>query len=79
MVYMCWTVSGDKPGAQDEPDRSSETDASHIVELDIAGLCRCPEFGEGEDPSVPSEELHDCEHWLGYAKTERTELPDWCM
>ena len=20
MVYMCWTVSGDKPGAQDEPN-----------------------------------------------------------
>ena len=56
MVYMCWTVSGDKPGAQDEPDRSSETDASHIEELDIARLCRCPEFGE--DPSVPSDELH---------------------
>ena len=60
MVYMCRTVSGDKPGAQDEPDRSSETDASHIEEVDIVGLCRCPEFGEGlgEDPSVPSDELH---------------------
>ena len=58
MVYMCRTVSGDKPGAQDEPDRSSETDASHIEELDITGLCRCPKFGEGEDPSVPSDELH---------------------
>ena len=57
-VDMCRTVSGDKPGAQDEPDRSSETDASHIEELDIAGLCRCPEFGEGEDPSVLSDELH---------------------
>ena len=21
MVYMCWSVSGDEPGAQDEPDR----------------------------------------------------------
>ena len=50
---MCRTVSGDKPGAQDEPNRLSETDASHIEELDIAGLCR--EFGE--DPSVPSDEL----------------------
>ena len=58
MVYMCQTVSGDKPGVQNEPDRSSETDASHIEELDIAGLRRCPEFGEGEDPSVPSDELH---------------------
>ena len=38
MVYMCRTVSGDKPGAQDEPDRSSEMDASHIEEFDIAGL-----------------------------------------
>ena len=58
MVYMCRTVSGDKPGAQDKPDRSSETDASHIEELDIAGLGQCPEFGHGEDPSVPSDELH---------------------
>ena len=38
MVYMCRTVSGDKPGAQDEPDRSSKTDASHFEELDITGL-----------------------------------------
>ena len=65
MVYLCRTVSGDKPGAQDEPDRLSETDASHIEEVDIIGLCRCPEFGEGEDPSEP--------------KSERTELRDWCM
>ena len=27
MVYMCRTVSGDKPGAQDQPDRSLETDS----------------------------------------------------
>ena len=26
MVYMCRTVSGGEPGAQDEPDRSLETD-----------------------------------------------------
>ena len=58
MVNMCGTVSGDKPGALDEPDRSSETDASHIEEVDIIGLCRCPEFGEGEDPSVPRDEFN---------------------
>ena len=40
MVYMCRTVSGDKPGAQDESDRSLEMDDSHI------GLCRCPECVE---------------------------------
>ena len=35
-----------------------ETDASHIEELNITGLGRCPEFGEKKDPSVPSDELH---------------------
>ena len=54
MVYMCRTVSWDKPRAQDEPDRTSETDASHIEELDIAGS----RIRGGEDPSVPSDELH---------------------
>ena len=39
------------PRAQDEPDRTSETDASNIEELDIEGFCRCSELGE---------------HWLGY-------------
>ena len=58
MVYMCRTASGDEPGAQDEPDRSLEMDASHIEELYITGLGRCPEFGERKDPSVPSDELH---------------------
>ena len=57
MVYMCRTVSGGEPGAQDEPDRSLETDASHIEELDITGLGRCPELGERKDPLVPSDEL----------------------
>ena len=37
MVYMCRTVSGDKPGAQDEPDRSSETDASCMEDFDATG------------------------------------------
>ena len=35
MVYMCQTVSWGMPRAQDEPDRTSETDASDIEELDI--------------------------------------------
>ena len=58
IIYICRTMSKDKPGALDEPDRLSEMDASHIEEVDIIGLCQCPEFGEGEDPSVPSDELH---------------------
>ena len=58
MVYMYRTASGDKPGALDEPDRLTETDASHIEEVDIIGLCRCPEFGEREDSSVLSDQLH---------------------
>ena len=50
MVYMRRTVSGDNTGAQDEPDRLSETDASHIEEFDITGLGQCPELGKGQDP-----------------------------
>ena len=38
MVYMCQTVSWAMPRAQDEPDRTSETDPSDIGELDIAGF-----------------------------------------
>ena len=45
MVYMCRTVLGLGPGTNDE-------------ELDIAGLCRCPEIEEGEDPPVLSDTLH---------------------
>ena len=59
MVYMCRTVSWDKPRAQDKPDRTSETDASNIEELNIAGFCQCPELEEEEDPSVHSNGLHE--------------------
>ena len=45
MVYMCITVLGNGPETHDE-------------DLDIAGLCRCPEFEEGEDPPVLSDTLH---------------------
>ena len=39
MVYMCRTVLWNGPGTHDE-------------ELNIAGLCQCPEIEEGEDPPV---------------------------
>ena len=55
MVSMCRTVSWVTPRAQDEPDGTSETDASNIEELDIEGFCRCP---EEEDPSISSDGLH---------------------
>ena len=58
MVYMCQTVSWAMPRAQDEPDRTSETDASDIEELDIEGFCRFPDLWEEEDPSVSSDGLH---------------------
>ena len=58
MVHMCQTVSWATPRAQDEPDSTSETDASNIEELDIEGFCRCPDLGEEEDPSVSSDGLH---------------------
>ena len=45
MVYMCRTVLGHGPRTHDE-------------ELDIAGLCRCPEFEEGEDPPILSDTLY---------------------
>ena len=54
----CKTVSWATPRAQDEHDRTSETDASDIEELDIAGFCRCPDLWEEEDPSVSSVGLH---------------------
>ena len=53
-LYASDCVRG-QPGARDEPDRSSEKDMSHIEELDIARLGRCPEFGERKDPL---DELH---------------------
>ena len=31
---------------------------THDEELDIAGLCRCPEIEEGEDPPILSDTLH---------------------
>ena len=39
MVCMCQTVSWAMPRAQDEPDRTSEMDASDIEELVIEGFC----------------------------------------
>ena len=44
VVYMCQTVSWAMPWAQDEPDRTSETDTSDMEELDIEGFCRCPDL-----------------------------------
>ena len=58
MVYTCQTVSWAMPRAQDEPDRTSETDASDIEELDIEGFCRFPDLWEEDDPSVSSDGLH---------------------
>ena len=58
MVSKCRTVSRVTPRAQDEPDGTSESDASNIEELDIEGLCRCPDLWEEEDPSVSSDGLH---------------------
>ena len=58
MVYMCRTVSWVTPRALDDPDRTPETDASNIEELDIEGFCRCPDLLEEEDPSVSSDGLH---------------------
>ena len=58
MVHRCQTVSWATPRAQDEPDRTTETDALDIEEFDIAGFCRCPELWEEEDPSVSSDGLH---------------------
>ena len=45
MAYMCRTVLGHGPG-------------THGEELDIAGLCRCPEIEKGEDHAVLSNTLH---------------------
>ena len=44
MVYMCRTVLGLGPGT-----------GTNDEELDMAGLCRCPEIEEGEDPPVFSD------------------------
>ena len=58
MVYVCQTVSWAMPRAQEEPDRTSETDTSDMEELDIEGCCRCPALWEEEDPAVSSDGLH---------------------
>ena len=52
MVSMCRTLSWVTPRAQDEPDGTSESDASNIEELDIEGICRCPDVWEEEDVNI---------------------------
>ena len=49
MVYMCQTGSWAMPRAQDEPDRTSDMDASDNEEF--------PDLWEEEDPSVSSDGL----------------------
>ena len=61
-VYMCRSVLGHGPGTHDE-------------ELDIAGLCQCPEIEEGEDPAVLCNTLHVDN---GLDRAEQTGLNCWC-